>query len=96
MKVIAIIAALLVISSCSTSQSIKINLPEDEKNQILAIIYSNTKCRVKKVKQLDAETIEAETFYGSRSSGIQETLTLKKENGQWVLKDKAELLFCPG
>jgi hypothetical protein len=91
-----LLVALLAMSACAHSPAAAIKLPESEINQILAVVYSNTECRVKKVKQLDDETVEAEAFSGSRNNGVKEILTLKKKDGQWVLKDKATELFCPG
>ena len=96
MRPMILVASLLMMSGCAVSPSVSINLPENERNQVLALVYSSTECRVKRIKQLDAETIEAEAFSGTRTNGLQEILTLKKVDGRWVLKDKESELFCPG
>ena len=90
------ILILLTLTACAHSPAAAIKLPESEVNQILAVVYSNTDCSVKKVRQLDDETVEAEAFSGSRNNGLKEIITLKKIDGRWVFKDKTSELFCPG
>lgn len=96
MKYTLALLGFLAMGGCAHSSAASIKLPEAEMNQILAVVYSNAEGHVTKVRQLNDETIVAETFSGTRKNGAREIITLRKEGGRWVLKDKATELFCPG